>query len=238
MDLELQIKDLESVEKKIGKMEKMAKAGDKDARHGLDILHIMKTHLESFESARTAPITTDDRRFTDDMSLLSDKPVMYVCNVDDASAMNGNGYSARFIESVKDQDAEVLVIAAKMEAEIAELDTEEDRLIFLSDAGLTEPGVNRLVRVAFHLLDLQCFFTAGPKEVRAWTIKKGMTAPQAAGVIHSDLERGFIRAEVMKYDDFMKYGSEHACKENGKLMIEGKNYVVGDGDILHIRFNV
>jgi len=238
VDLELQIKDLESVEKKIGKMEKMAKAGDKDARHGLDILHIMKTHLESFESARTAPITTDDRRFTDDMSLLSDKPVMYVCNVDDASAMNGNGYSARFIESVKVQDAEVLVIAAKMEAEIAELDTEEDRLIFLSDAGLTEPGVNRLVRVAFHLLDLQCFFTAGPKEVRAWTIKKGMTAPQAAGVIHSDLERGFIRAEVMKYDDFMKYGSEHACKENGKLMIEGKNYVVGDGDILHIRFNV
>jgi GTP-binding protein YchF len=238
VDLELQIKDLESVDKKIGRMEKMAKAGDKDAKHGLDVLHVIKNHLESFESARTAPISIDDRRFMDDMFLLSDKPVMYVCNVDDGSATNGNDYSSRFIESVKGQDAEVLVIAAKMESEIAELDNMDDRLAFLADAGLTEPGVNRLVRSAFHLLDLQCFFTAGPKEVRAWTIKKGMTAPQAAGVIHSDLERGFIRAEVMKYDDFMRLGSEHACKENGKLMIEGKNYVVGDGDILHIRFNV
>jgi hypothetical protein len=238
VDLELQIKDLESVEKKMIRMEKMAKTGDKDARHGLEVLHKLKEHLESFKSARTAPVSTDERRFLDDMFLLSDKPVMYVCNVDDASAIGGNEYSARFIESVKDEDAEVLVIAAKMESEIAELESEEDRAMFLSDAGLTEPGVNRLVRVAFHLLDLQCFFTAGPKEVRAWTIKKGMTAPQAAGVIHSDLERGFIRAEVMKYDDFMRLGSEHACKENGKLMVEGKNYVVGDGDILHIRFNV
>jgi ribosome-binding ATPase YchF (GTP1/OBG family) len=158
--------------------------------------------------------------------------------VDDASAITGNAYSTAFIESVKAEDAEALVLAARMEADIAELDSEEDREVFLADAGLTEPGVNRLVRSAFHLLDLQCFFTAGPKEVRAWTIRKGMTAPQAAGVIHSDLERGFIRAEVMKYDDFMKYGSEHACKEHGKLMIEGKNYIVGDGDILHIRFNV
>jgi ribosome-binding ATPase len=238
VDLELQIKDLESVEKKIGRMEKLLKAGDKDAKHGLEVLNTLKSHLESFQSARTAPISTDERRFMEDMFLLSDKPVMYVCNVDDASATRGNDYSARFIESIKGQDAEVLVIAAKMESEIAELESEEDRLAFLADAGLTEPGVNRLVRAAFHLLDLQCFFTAGPKEVRAWTIKKGMTAPQAAGVIHSDLERGFIRAEVMKYDDFMKLGSEHACKEHGKLMIEGKNYVVGDGDILHIRFNV
>jgi hypothetical protein len=238
VDLELQIKDLESVEKKIGRMERLLKAGDKDAKHGLEVLHVLKTHLESFQSARTAPVSIDDRRFMDDMFLLSDKPVMYVCNVDDASATNGNDYTARFIESVKDQDAEVLIIAAKMESEIAELDSEEDRLAFLADGGLTEPGVNRLVRAAFHLIDLQCFFTAGPKEVRAWTIKKGMTAPQAAGVIHSDLERGFIRAEVMKYDDFMRLGSEHACKEHGKLMIEGKNYVVGDGDILHIRFNV
>jgi ribosome-binding ATPase len=238
VDLELQIKDLESVEKKIVRMEKMAKAGDKDAKHGLEVLHVLKNHLESFESARTAAVSTDDRRFMDDLFLLSDKPVLYVCNVDDVSAMNGNDYSSKFIESVKGQDAEVLVIAAKMESEIAELESEEDRLAFLADAGLAEPGVNRLVRAAFHLLDLQCFFTAGPKEVRAWTIKKGMTAPQAAGVIHSDLERGFIRAEVMKYEDFMRLGSEHACKEHGKLMIEGKNYVVGDGDILHIRFNV
>jgi GTP-binding protein YchF len=238
VDLELQIKDLESVEKKIIRMEKMAKTGDKDAKHGLEVLNKVKLHLESFKSARTAPVTTDERRFMDDMFLLSDKPVMYVCNVDDGSAIDGNDYSKRFIESVKDEDAEVLVIAAKMESEIAELESEEDRKLFLSDAGLAEPGVNRLVRVAFHLLDLQCFFTAGPKEVRAWTIKKGMTAPQAAGVIHSDLERGFIRAEVMKYDDFMRLGSEHACKEHGKLMVEGKNYIVGDGDILHIRFNV
>ena len=238
VDLELQIKDLESVDKKIGRVEKMLKAGDKEAKHVLDVLHVLKNHLESFESVRTAPISTDDRRFIEDMFLLSDKPVMYVCNVDDASATSGNDYTARFIESIKNQDAEVLVIAARMESEIAELDSEEDRLAFLGDAGLTEPGVNRLVRAAFHLIDLQCFFTAGPKEVRAWTIKKGMTAPQAAGVIHSDLERGFIRAEVMKYDDFMRLGSEHACKEHGKLMIEGKNYVVGDGDILHIRFNV
>ncbi len=238
VDLELQIKDLESVEKKIGRMEKMLKAGDKDAKHGLDVLHVLKSHLESFQSARTAPISVDEQRFMEDMFLLSDKPVMYVCNVGDDAATNGNDYTVKFIESVKDQDAAVLVIAAKMESEIAELDSEEDRLAFLADAGLKEPGVNRLVRAAFHLLDLQCFFTAGPKEVRAWTIKKGMTAPQAAGVIHSDLERGFIRAEVMKYDDFMRLGSEHACKEHGKLMIEGKNYIVGDGDILHIRFNV
>ena len=238
VDLELQIKDLESVEKKISRMEKMSKAGDKDAKHGLDVLNILKNHLESFESARTAPISADDKRFIDDMFLLSDKPVMYVCNVDDASANTGNDVSSKFIESLKGQDAEILIIAAKMETEIAELESEEDLLAFLADAGLAEPGVNKLVRAAFHLIDLQCFFTAGPKEVRAWTIKKGMTAPQAAGVIHSDLERGFIRAEVMKYDDFMKYGSEHACKEHGKLMIEGKNYVVGDGDILHIRFNV
>jgi GTP-binding protein YchF len=238
VDLELQIKDIESVDKKIGRMEKMAKLGDKDAKHGLDVLHKLKSHLESFQSARTAPVSTDDRRFMEDLFLLSDKPVLYVCNVDDGSAIKGNDYSARFIESIKDQHAEVLVIAAKMESEIAELENAEDRMAFLTDAGLTEPGVNRLVRAAFHLIDLQCFFTAGPKEVRAWTIKKGMTAPQAAGVIHSDLERGFIRAEVMKYDDFIKLGSEHACKEHGKLMIEGKNYIVGDGDILHIRFNV
>jgi len=238
VDLELQIKDLESVEKKIGRMEKMLKAGDKDAKKGLEVLHVVKDHLESFQSARTAPISEDDRRFIADIFLLSEKPVMYVCNVDDSSALKGNAISNRFLESVKAEHAEVLVIAARMESDIAELESEEDRLAFLSDAGLTEPGVNRLVRSAFHLLDLQCFFTAGPKEVRAWTIKKGMTAPQASGVIHSDLERGFIRAEVMKYHDFIELKTEHACKEHGKLFVEGKNYVVQDGDILHIRFNV
>jgi len=238
VDLELQARDVESVDKKIARLEKVAKSGDKDARHGIDVLQALKAHLESFRSARTAPIAPEDHRFLDDMFLLSGKPVMFVCNVEDKSAVAGNDYSKRFTEAVKDTDAEVLVLAARLEAEIAELESVEDRKEFLSDAGLAEPGVNRLVRAAFHLLDLQCFFTAGPKEVRAWTIKKGMTAPQAAGVIHSDLERGFIRAEVMKYDDFIHYGSEVACKEHGRLMVEGKNYVVGDGDIIHVRFNV
>ena len=238
VDLELQIKDLESVEKKIVRLDKMAKTGDKDARHGLEVLKLLKNHLESFQSARTAPIAPEDIRFIDDLFLLSFKPVMYVCNVDDPSATRGNEYSRKFVDAISGEDAETLVIAARMESEIAELESADDREIFLADAGLPEPGVNRLVRAAVHLLDLQCFFTAGPKEVRAWTIRKGMTAPQAAGVIHSDLERGFIRAEVIKYDDFIRLKSEHACKEHGKLMVEGKNYVVGDGDILHIRFNV
>lgn len=238
VDLELQIRDLESVEKKLLKMEKLGKSGDKDARHAEEVLTIYKEHLESFQSARTAPVQKEEHKYIEDLFLLSDKPVLYVCNVDDHSATTGNEYSKRFLESVKDEEAEVLVVAGKLESEIAELETPEDREIFLSDAGLTEPGVNRLVRSAFHLLDLQNFFTAGPMEVRAWTIKKGMTAPLAAGVIHSDLERGFIRAEVMKYNDFIRLGSEHACKEAGKLFIEGKNYVVEDGDIIHIRFNV
>jgi ribosome-binding ATPase len=238
VDLELQIRDLESVEKKIAKTEKMIKAGDKDAKHALEVLSVYKNHLESFKSARTAPVHKEDKRHIEDLFLLSDKPVMYVCNVDDNSAKSGNDYSRNFLESIKEEGAEVLVVAGKLESEIIELENNEDRMAFLSDAGLTEPGVNRVVRSAFHLLDLQIFFTAGPKEIRAWTIKKGMTAPQASGVIHSDLERGFIRAEVMKYEDFIKAGSEHACRENGKLFIEGKNYVVKDGDILHIRFNV
>jgi GTP-binding protein YchF len=238
VDLELQIRDLESVEKKLSKVEKLGKSGDKDARHAQDILTIYKEHLESFKSARTAPVEKEERKYIEDLFLLSDKPVLYVCNVDEASTTTGNDYSRRFLESVKDENAEVIVIAGKLEAEIAELETAEDREIFLADSGLTEPGVNRLVRAAFHLLDLQNFFTAGPMEVRAWTIRKGMTAPMAAGVIHSDLERGFIRAEVMKYSDFIRLGSEHACKEAGKLFIEGKNYIVDDGDIMHIRFNV
>lgn len=238
VDLELQVRDLESVDKKISKVEKLIKAGDKDARHTLGVLNIYKSHLESFHSARSAPVSEEDKRHVEDLFLLSDKPVLYICNVDEHSASSGNAYSQKFTGSVKNEDAEVLVIAGKLEAEIAELETPEDREIFLADAGLKEPGVNRLVRSAFHLLDLQNFFTAGPKEVRAWTIKKGMTAPQAAGVIHSDLERGFIRAEVMKYEDFIRLKSEHACKEAGKLMIEGKNYIVDDGDIIHVRFNV
>jgi GTP-binding protein YchF len=238
VDLELQIRDLESVDKKISKVEKLIKAGDKEARHALEVLKIYKNQLESFQSARSAPVHKEDKKHIEDLFLLSDKPIMYVCNVDDRSATSGNEYSQKFLESVKNENAEVLIVAGKLEAEIAELETAEDREIFLADAGLSEPGVNRLVRSAFHLLDLQNFFTAGPKEVRAWTIKKGMTAPQAAGVIHSDLERGFIRAEVMKYDDFIRFKAEHACREAGRLLIEGKNYVINDGDIINIRFNV
>jgi len=238
VDLELQVRDLESVGKKLQKLEKIYKSGDKDAKHGIEVLNIYKDHFESFQSAHSAPVHNVDRRFIEDLFLLSDKPVLYVCNVDDRSAHDGNAYTKRFQEAVKGENADVLIIAAKMEAEIAELDNPDDRLAFLADAGLQEPGVNRLIRAAFHLLNLQTFFTAGPKEVRAWTIKRGMSAPQAAGVIHSDLERGFIRAEVMKYPDFIKLGSEHACKESGKLYIEGKNYIVEDGDIVHIRFNV
>jgi len=238
VDLELQIKDLESVEKKLMRAEKQLKAGDKEAKRCIEVLHIFKNHFESFQSARTAPVTEDDRRHVEDLFLLTDKPVMYVCNVDEPSAIQGNEFSKRFAGSIQSENAEMLVIAGKLESDIAELESADDRQAFLSDAGLTEPGVNRLVRSAFRLLNLENFFTAGPKEVRAWTIRKGMTAPQAAGVIHSDLERGFIRAEVMKYDDFIRLKSEHACREAGKLAIEGKNYVVEDGDILHIRFNV
>lgn len=238
VDLELQVRDLESVEKKITRLEKMAKSGDKDARRGIEVLQEVKGHLESFQSARTAPVSAEDRKYLDDLFLLSDKPVMYVCNVDDNSAVTGNSYTLKFRDSMENEEAEILTLAARLESEIAELDDEEDKLAFLADAGLREPGINRLVRAAYHLLDLQTFFTAGPKEVRAWTITRGMTAPQAAGVIHSDLERGFIRSEVIKFEDFVRLGSEHACREAGKLMVEGKNYIVCDGDMLHIRFNV
>jgi hypothetical protein len=238
IDLELQIKDLEVIERKIQKTEKAAKAGDKDAKKGLEILNLYKNHLESFQNVRTLNISEDDRKWVNDMFLLTEKPVMYVCNVDDISAVSGNKYVESFKQAVKDEKTEVLVIAAALEADIAALESEEDSLEFFKDYGLTEPGVNKLIRSAYSLLNLISFFTVGGKENRAWTIRKGMTASQAAGVIHSDLERGFIRAEVIKYDDMIKYGSETKVKDAGKLLVEGKNYIVSDGDILHIRFNV
>lgn len=238
IDLELQVKDLESVEKKMERLQRAAKAGDKDASHGLEVLGRYKEHIENFNNARTLPVKDEDRKYVEDIFLLTMKPVMYVCNVDEKSARTGNHYVERVMDFLKGKNAEVLVIAGAVEAEIAELESAEDRMAFLKDAGLEEPGVDKLVRAAYKLLNLQTFFTVGPKEIRAWTMKKGMTAPQAAGVIHSDLERGFIRAEVMKYTDFIALGSEHACKEAGKLYIEGKNYIVGDGDIINIRFNV
>jgi len=238
VDLELQVKDLETIERRIQRTEKVAKSGDKTAKRDLDLLMIYKDHLENMQSARTVPVSEEDKALLGDLFLLSDKPVIYVCNVDDDSAVSGNDYVQVVREAIREESAEPIVIAGKLEAEIAELDDAEDRAEFLSDAGLTEPGVDKLIRSAYDVLNLQSFFTAGPKEVRAWTIRKGMTSPQAAGVIHSDLERGFIRAEVMKYEDFIEEGSEHAVKEAGKFHVEGKGYVVQEGDILHIRFNV
>lgn len=238
VDLELQIKDLEMVERRIERFEKAAKSGDKDAKKALDILNTFKAHLEDFKPARSVPLSVEEKLFVDDLFLLSDKPVIYVCNVDDASATTGNTYVEEFKKVVADEGAEVLIIAGRLESEIAELEDEEDRREFLDDAGLSEPGVNKMIRSAYDLLQLQSFFTAGKQEVRAWTIRKGMTAPQSAGVIHSDLERGFIRAEVMSFDDFYSLGSEQAVKDAGKFRVEGKNYVVNEGDMLHIRFNV
>lgn len=238
VDFELQVRDLDLVERKIQRLEKLIKAGDKDAKKAMEAMLVYKNHLENFGNARTVPLDAEDRKYVAELQLLTAKPVMYVCNVDDASANEGNAYSAAVIKALEGQDTEVLIIAGKLEAEIAELEDAEDREVFLADANLTEPGVNKLIRAAYKLLNLQAFFTAGPKEVRAWTIRRGMAAPQAAGVIHSDLERGFIRAEVMKYNDFITYKTEQAVKDAGKFKVEGKNYIVDDGDILHIRFNV
>lgn len=238
IDFELQIKDLEAVEKKSGKLKKMAKTGDKEAEAGLQVMKKVKKHLEEYKPVRTLSLTEDEKKVMRDMFLLSSKPVLYVCNVDEASAVAGNDYVEKVRASIRDEQSELIVIAGAMEAEIAELEDPEDRKVFLQDMGLKEPGVDKVIRAAYHLLNLQTFFTVGPKEIKAWTIRVGMTAPEAAGVIHSDLERGFIRAEVMKYDDFITLGSEHACREAGKFHIEGKNYVIEDGDILHIRFNI
>jgi hypothetical protein len=238
VDFELQVRDLDLVERKIQRLEKLIKAGDKDAKKAMEAMLVYKNHLENFGNARTVPLDAEDRKYVSELQLLTAKPVMYVCNVDDAAANTGNAHSSAVLKALEGQDTEVLVIAGKLEAEIAELEDAEDREVFLADANLTEPGVNKLIRAAYKLLNLQAFFTAGPKEVRAWTIRRGMAAPQAAGVIHSDLERGFIRAEVMKYNDFITYKTEQAVKDAGKFKVEGKNYIVDDGDILHIRFNV
>ncbi|QIL38164.1 redox-regulated ATPase YchF [Pedobacter sp. HDW13] len=239
IDTELQLKDLDTVDKRIQKVEKMAKTGgDKDAKRTYEILTVVKAHLESGKSIRTAPLAQEDFDFIEDLGLLTQKPVMYVCNVDEASVITGNKYVDLVKANVADENAEVLVISAKIESEIAELESYEERQEFLADLGLTESGVNKLIRAAYKLLNLYTYFTAGVQEVRAWTITKGFTAPQAAGVIHTDFEKGFIRAEVIKYNDFVTLGSENACKDAGKLGVEGKTYVVEDGDIMHFRFNV
>lgn len=239
IDTELQLKDLDTVDKRIQKVEKMAKTGgDKDAKRTYDILTVVKSHLENGKSIRTAAMPQEDFDYIEDLGLLTQKPVMYVCNVDEASVVTGNKYVDLVKANVADEKAEVLVISAKIESEIAELESYEEREEFLADLGLDESGVNKLIRAAYKLLNLYTYFTAGVQEVRAWTITKGFTAPQAAGVIHTDFEKGFIRAEVIKYNDFVTLGSENACKDAGKLGVEGKTYVVEDGDIMHFRFNV
>lgn len=238
IDTELQLKDLESIEKKLQKVEKAAKTGDKDARKSFDVLQVYRDHLLSGKSARTAPVEEKDQEQIADLALLTVKPVVYACNVDEASVAKGNKYVELVKQAVKDEQAEVLIISAKIESEIAELESYEERQMFLSDLGLEESGVSKLIKAAYRLLNLATYFTAGVQEVRAWTITNGMTAPEAAGVIHTDFEKGFIRAEVIKYMDFINLGSENACKEAGKLSVEGKAYVVADGDIMHFRFNV
>ena len=238
IDVELELKDLDSVEKKIQRLERVVKSGDKDAVKGIEVLKIYKAHLESGKPARSAPLNANDKEYIADIFLLTAKPVMYVCNVDEKSVISGNKYVEALKALVKDEHAELLVIAAAIEAEIAMLDSYEERKVFLDDLGLAESGVTKLIKAAYRLLNLSTYFTAGEKEVRAWTIEQGMTAPQAAGVIHTDFEKGFIKAEVISYQDFIAYGSESACRDAGKLAIEGKEYVVHDGDVMHFRFNV
>jgi GTP-binding protein YchF len=237
IDTELQLKDLETVEAKIKRVEKLAKT-DKDAKKAFDVLTLLKTALDQGKSARTVQLSEEEKIHIEDCHLLTVKPVMYVCNVDVESVNTGNKYVDAVKKAVEQEGAEVIVITAQMEAEIAALETYEERQLFLADIGLQEPGVNKLIKAAYRLLDLQTYFTAGVKEVRAWTITRGMTAPQAAAVIHTDFEKGFIKAEVIKYKDFIDLGSESACRDAGKLSIEGKEYVVSDGDLMHFRFNV
>jgi len=238
IDIELQLKDLETIEKKLNSLARVIKSGDKDAIKENALAEKAKEALENGKSVRTIELDETEEAIMKSFQLITAKPVMYLCNVDEASVKSGNAHVEAVKEAVKTENAEVLVIGAKIEADITELEEYEERQMFLEELDLEEPGVNRLIRSAYSLLDLETYFTAGEKEVRAWTIKKGMTAPQAAGVIHTDFEKGFIRAEVMKYKDFVEYKSESAVKEAGKFRVEGKEYVVEDGDIMHFRFNV
>ncbi len=240
IDYELQLKDLETVESRIIKTQKAAQTGgDKVAKMQYEVLRQIKDALDQGLPARSVKFETpDDQKFARELFLLTAKPVLYVCNVDDASAVNGNKYVDAVREAIKGEDASLLIVAAQTESEIAELDTYEERKEFLNEIGLEESGVSRLIRAAYGLLDLQTYFTAGPDEVRAWTFVRGSKAPKCAGIIHTDFEKGFIRAEVIKYDDYVSLGGETAVRDAGKLSVEGKEYVVQDGDIMHFRFNV
>ena len=240
IDLELQMRDLETIESRINRVQKQAQTGgDREAKVQYEVLKRYKEALEQGRSARTVELLNkDEEKIAHELFLLTNKPVMYVCNVDDKSVVNGNAYVDAVREAVKDEDAQILVVAAQTESEIAELEDYEERQMFLAEIGLEESGVNRIIKSAYALLNLETFLTAGPKEVRAWTYRRGSKAPQCAGVIHSDFERGFIRAEIIKYEDYIHYGSEAAVKEAGKLHVEGKDYVMQDGDIVVFRFNV
>jgi GTP-binding protein YchF len=238
IDIELQLKDLETIEKKITSLARVIKSGDKDSVKENELAHKLKVVLEAGKSARSMEMDEKELEIVKGFQLITAKPVLYLCNVDEASVKTGNAHVEALKASVAEENAEVMVIGAKIEADITELEDYEERQMFLEELGLEEPGVNRLIRRAYDLLNLQTYFTAGVKEVRAWTITKGMTAPQAAGVIHTDFEKGFIRAEVMKFEDFTTLGSEAAVKEAGKFKVEGKGYVVSDGDVMHFLFNV
>ena len=240
IDTELQLKDLETVEARIQKVYKQAQTGgDKTAKLTYEVLSRYKEALEQGLNARTVTFETkDEQKIARELYLLTSKPVLYVCNVDEASAVTGNAYVEQVREAIQEEGANLLVVAAKIESEIAELETYEERQLFLGEIGLEESGVSRLIRAAYQLLDLETYFTAGVQEVRAWTYTKGSKAPRAAAAIHTDFEKGFIRAEVIKFEDFITYGSEAAVKEAGKMAVEGKEYVVQDGDIMHFRFNV
>jgi GTP-binding protein YchF len=238
IDTELQLKDLESIEKKISKVERTAKSGDTKAKKELATLVAYKETLLAGKNARSLQVSPEDKIAIEDLLLLTDKPVIYVANVDEKAVLTGNQHVENLKNLVKQEGAEVVMVCAAIEAQIAELESEEDRTVFLAEYGLKESGLNRLIRAAYDLLHLITYFTAGEKEVRAWTIHKGWKAPAAAGVIHTDFEKGFIRAEVIKIPDYQKYKSEAGCREAGKLAVEGKEYVVEDGDVMHFRFNV
>jgi ribosome-binding ATPase len=238
IDTELQLKDLETIEKAITKVQRAAKSGDKEAQRTLEIAEALKSHLEKGINARAFKVEKEDLKLVNDFQLLTHKPVLYVLNVDEKSVVNGNEFVDKVKSIIEAEDAEYLMVSAAIEADIAQLDSFDDRKAFLDDLGLKESGVVRLIHHAYHLLNLITYFTAGVKEVRAWTIHKGDTAPQAAGVIHTDFEKGFIRAEVISYKDFTTLGSEKACRETGKLRVEGKEYIVHDGDVMHFLFNV
>ena len=237
IDTELQLKDLDSVEKKIQKTEKQARV-DPKLKGELEVLVRCKDHLEKGRSIRELGLSKEEKTAIADLFLLTDKPVLYVANVDEASMHTGNKFSQALQEAIKDENAELIIMNNSIEAQIAEMENGEDKQLFMEEYGMKEPALDRLIHSAYKLLNLYTYFTAGVQEVRAWTIHQGWKAPQAAGVIHTDFEKGFIKAEVIAYDDFIQYGSEAACREAGKLRIEGKEYIVKDGDVMHFRFNV